>query len=277
MKNKIITIFAIAILAAPAFAQLGSQSIPELNLDDTNITDAEISMVTNDFSSAGILPDHMFYFIKKITEGMTLFFSSPADKAKLHMAFASERLAEAGEMISLNKSSLAMSSLNQYSSELDDFEKESNMTGVPNASIFLMEKGELFLTMKLRSSDNEIKTAIKKALDKCIKKKAKIQDIYENGSAINENASDKNMAIRSGLDKKFSLLNSRLEKNDEQLSKLKKILNNTNSTTRKLIDQAEQMQKNAKDALDKSSLSSASENCNAAEHLTKEAQKIIGK
>jgi hypothetical protein len=82
-----------------------------------------VASAQEELPSPGLLPDHPFYEVKMWWEDVRMFFTfNSKDKAKLHLEFASIRLAEVNEMIKKNKTKFIQELLEDYKKELNETE-----------------------------------------------------------------------------------------------------------------------------------------------------------
>lgn len=156
---------------APVSAQLGAQSFPRIDFSDDIVTDAEIDIAETEFSDPGMLPDHPFYFLKRLGEGIQSFLTFEKEgKARLHLSFAKTRLAEAKKMIEQNKPEEARAALDAFGSELENFP-------LPNASASseVLEKSIIVLGVVMEKAPEEARPALERAFNRSVEKKAGVQ------------------------------------------------------------------------------------------------------
>jgi hypothetical protein len=85
--------------------------------------------VTAPLPPAGLLPDNPFYGFKKFFENLQLFFTFNSEgKAKLHLQFAEQRLAELNQSLAENKTQNIPKLEQDYQNELNETGRELNNT-----------------------------------------------------------------------------------------------------------------------------------------------------
>lgn len=127
---------------------------------------------------AGITPDSWLYGLEKAWERIRMFFTFDSEgKAKLHLQFASERLAEANEMVGKGKPEFVQDLLKEHETEINETEKEVEGLRALGRNITLLAEHVCNMTYKhidvlervLANVSEQAKPAIERAINASIK------------------------------------------------------------------------------------------------------------
>jgi uncharacterized protein YeaO (DUF488 family) len=198
---------------------------------------------------AGITPDSWLYGLEKIWEKIQLFFTFDSEgKAKLHLQFASERLAEANEMIRKGKPEFVQDLMKEHEKEINETEKEiENLKTLGRNITTLIEhvsnvtyKHILILEEVLEKVPEQAKPAIAKAINVSLKgHETAIARLSEN---LPERAAELRMRFaESRLEKaKTKALEEKIKETEEFVKDYEKEINETTN----LVEKAEGLGKN---------------------------------
>lgn len=156
---------------------------------------------------AGIVPGNLFYILDVISEGVGAMFTfGDLSKAERHLELASERLAEASELVNKGKSDKALKSVSKYKDRLanaldkieeakeEDKDIETIMEKVADAT----SKHQEVLTRVFAKVPEQAKEAIKNAMERS-------QNGYETATRAvadkKQNIPDKNATSTNNDDK----------------------------------------------------------------------------
>lgn len=132
------------------------------------------SVFAQELPGAGITPDSWLYGLDKAFERIQLLLTfDRASKAKLHLQFASERLAEANEMVRRGKPEFVQSLMKEHETEINETENEvKGLRAIGRNITLLVEhvsnvtyKHILVLEEVLERVPEQAKPAIEKAID----------------------------------------------------------------------------------------------------------------
>ncbi|MFH0897749.1 MAG: DUF5667 domain-containing protein [Candidatus Bathyarchaeota archaeon] len=298
MIEKIIAaLIGFLILASPVLAQSNSTS------DQLGV-------------NPGILPDSPFYGLKGLYHNIQLFFTTdPAERAKLHYAFAEENLAEAYDMSSKGKMKLAMQSGKLYETELgrSNVEEEKaiafgrNMTLLADHVNNNTYKHILVLQEVLSKSASDEKGSMQRIINFSIVNQAEMVGRLEDKNLVNISITVGNETRNYTLPAKFvskfieksekvqerntirienkeklvlKIENKTQERVDEaqkSLDELRAQLNNTNSTAdiSIMLNQAQNHLDRAKVALNESKYGEAWGQATSSLNMIKNAEKML--
>lgn len=123
MKALILIMIVLFIPFAESL-ELGSQEFPEVNLDDEVVTRAEQELIESELSTKVTLPGEILYPFKIFKERLSLLLTfNKAEKAKLHIEFAAERLRETYIIAKKNDNARVEESIELFKEELVEYEK----------------------------------------------------------------------------------------------------------------------------------------------------------
>lgn len=136
--------------------------MPLVVADHENVDDVSADEVRD----AGVTPDSAFYGLDRLFERWRLALSfNKANKAKLKLRYAEERLAEAGEMVEQGDGESAAEALSEHDSELaelddfveelesDEMNAEGSLEEIENIQIGLLTHAEKVAALKQRVLD----------------------------------------------------------------------------------------------------------------------------
>jgi hypothetical protein len=139
---------------------------------------ADVFAQNDQLPNPGVTPDSTFYFLETWAEGIRTFFTfGDVAKAKRYTNLASERIAEAKEMIEKDNSKATEKALTRYEDHLDralahtekakqkDLDTEEVMTLVSEATL----KHQYVLADVYEKVPEQAKDAIQKAMEKSMK------------------------------------------------------------------------------------------------------------
>jgi hypothetical protein len=139
---------------------------------------ASTVLAQEELPPAGITPDSRLYGLEKAWERIRMFFTfDPEGKAKLHLQFASERLAEAKEMVRRGKPEFVQDLMKEHEAEINETEKEveglralgRNITALVEHVSNVTYKHILVLEEVLEKVPEQAKPAITKAINASLK------------------------------------------------------------------------------------------------------------
>ncbi len=197
IKQLVVPLIVLAVLSSPAYAShIASQSFPDMNFQDRNITSAEIAAAETTFSSPGMLPDNPLYFVKRFGERLQLFFTLDKNKiADLHMNFAKSRLAEAKGLAEKNLSEQAGIAIEEFNQEINDHEEVmmgigKNVSQIDKNETEFLSKSELVLGLVLMKVPDSAKPSIERAINNSIEKRVR--------SELGDNRTEEQERVRVG-------------------------------------------------------------------------------
>ena len=192
--SVLVGLCALFALAMPTFAQLGRQS-SGVDFGDSRVSEAEVAIA--DAFTPDTPADSVFYPFKRFAEGVrnALTFDN-AEKARLRLLFALERLAEANDMIKKNKTANAESLLDDFNDDIDETVNiTAELKGIgQNVSALVKEvddvtsKSALVLQLVLQKVPEQARPAIERALNNSLEKKVHAEAETEIGRELPEQA-----------------------------------------------------------------------------------------
>lgn len=143
----------------------------------------------------GITPDSIFYGLDRAFERLQLILAfNHTEKAKLHLKFASERIAEVKVMINKKKEKHVNKTLEDYEEELNKTNEEvekargigQNVSNIVKQINVSTEKHIAVLNLVLEKVPEQAKPAIQRAINNSERIKAKIKIRTETRDEIKE-------------------------------------------------------------------------------------------
>ncbi|MBI2579018.1 MAG: hypothetical protein HYW26_04880 [Candidatus Aenigmarchaeota archaeon] len=178
MKPLFAVIAVITLVAGPAWAQneIGSQASARIDFSDSVVTEAELDVAEQSFASPGIAPDSPFHVFKRMGEFFREALAvSREDKARLHLGFAKERLAEARYLMRKNKTDEALRYINEYNEELNRTQGiGANISAIARETEDTLQKSTLVLELVREKVPEKAKHSIDRAINNSLEKSARI-------------------------------------------------------------------------------------------------------
>jgi|GEM_PF-3879909 len=185
-KHSATALMALLLLATafspPASAQLGTQTSPRLDYSDSSLSGIEMDDAESTFSQHGILPDHPLYFMKRFAESIQVLLApGPEEKARLHLAFAKTRLAEARKMIEIGKTSAASQAVEDFNREIDAVkraeESDDDAPAIAEETKDVLEKSKVVLQIALDEAPEAARPALEQALSNAAEREAHVTGV----------------------------------------------------------------------------------------------------
>jgi tetratricopeptide (TPR) repeat protein len=176
----LLAVLPLLLLAIPVNAQ--TVQTANLNFSDVEVTDTELVAADTAISTT-TAPNSFWYGFKRFGEGIREFFTWDAmSKAKLHLEFAKERLAEAKTMAELNRTEEVQKLLDEYQAAISQVENRTrelarigqNVSEIVHNADDVLLKSTLVLQLVHDKVPEQAKPAIERAINTSIAKKANI-------------------------------------------------------------------------------------------------------